>query len=96
MEQAIPPRQRPDVLTEFLPDGTALVFDPTTEMAHALTASGALVWECCDGTRRLDDLIAELAAAYDAPPDVLRRDVLALLEHLGDIGLLVTAADSAA
>jgi len=35
-----------------------------------------------DGTRDLDSIVAELAAEYDAPQDVIRKDVGELLADL--------------
>ena len=38
--------------------------------------------ERCDGTRSVADLLAELAGRFDAPEEVLRRDLVATLGEL--------------
>jgi len=43
-----------------------------------------------DGTRDLDSIVAELAAEYDAPQDVLRKDVGELLADLIDRKVVTT------
>ena len=52
MEQ-IGPRRRPEVLADRLPDGSAVLFDPREEMVYAISATGAHLWDACDGTRPL-------------------------------------------
>lgn len=82
------PRRRSDVRRETLPDGSAVLYDPCTEMTYAITASAALVWEACDGVATRAAITARLAEVYDAPSEVIARDVDALLDHLGEAGLL--------
>ncbi len=88
MEKRLPPRRRSDVLVEFLPDGSAVLYDPRTEVAYSLTASAAVVWDTCDGEQSADTMANHLAAVYEAPSDVIMRDVQTLLGHLSQIGLL--------
>jgi hypothetical protein len=88
LEIAERPRRRDDVLTEFFPDGSGLVFDPRCERAYSLTTSAAIVWQACDGAHTTDAMAEELVAVYEAPADVIAVDVRALLEHLSEIGLL--------
>lgn len=82
------PHGRADVRLESLPDGSAVLFDPATNMTYAVTASAALVWQACDGTRTPDAIVADLAEIYDAPPDRIAHDVDALLAHFEALGLL--------
>jgi hypothetical protein len=82
------PRRRTDIRFEHMPDGSAVLFDPTNAMTYAITASAALVWEACDGSASPGAIEARLADTYDAPRDVIARDVDALLKHFGELGLL--------
>jgi hypothetical protein len=82
------PRRRVDIRFEHMPDGSAVLFDPTNSMTYAITASAAQIWEACDGSRPPDAIEADLADTYDAPRDVIGRDVEALLKHFGELGLL--------
>ncbi len=44
------------------------------------TAAAAL--QLCDGERDLAAIVAELAARYSAPPAVIMKDVIAMLDDL--------------
>jgi hypothetical protein len=82
------PRRRPDVLTEFYPDGSGLLFDPRQDRAYSLTASAAIIWQTCDGAHTTDAMAEVLVAVYDAPANVIEDDVSAMLEQLFETGLL--------
>ncbi len=79
---------------ELLPDGSGLLYDPRTQVATAITATAVQVWAACDGTRSPAAIADHLAATYDAPPEVILRDVTALLTDLGARGLLATGPES--
>jgi thiol-disulfide isomerase/thioredoxin len=55
---------------------------------HCLNQIAGIVWECFDGTAKLDELIDDLSDAFKAPRDVVAEDVLALTRQLGLVGLL--------
>ncbi len=61
---------------------------------YALNEVGARVWDLCDGTRSVSDVIALLSAEFDAPAATIDQDVLDLLHELCDERLVVEA-DSA-
>jgi pyrroloquinoline quinone biosynthesis protein D len=44
------------------------------------------VLKLLDGRRSLGDIVADLAARFDAPPEVITRDVTALLQDLSARG----------
>ncbi len=44
------------------------------------------VLKLCDGKRTVDDIVTVLAEEYSAPADVIRADVLDLLQGLADKG----------
>jgi hypothetical protein len=74
-----------------MPDGTAVLFDPRGQMAYPLTATAAIIWNSCDGAHTADAMVDALAASFDAPADLIERDVARLVRHLGEIGLLEKA-----
>jgi peroxiredoxin len=84
------PRPRDDVASVEL-DGE-VVLAATEEggflVTHWLNATGAIVWQCFDGSVSLDELIDDLCAAFDADRDVVADDVLRLTQLLGAAGLL--------
>jgi len=44
------------------------------------------VLKLCDGERTVEDIVAALAKEYSAPADVIRSDVIDLLQGLADKG----------
>ena len=80
--------RRDDLQFEKLPDGSAVLYDKTKHMAYPLTASAARIWDACDGTRSRPALVDDLAERYDAPRDVIERDVDAFVKQLAELELL--------
>ena len=58
------------------------------ERALMLDPIGAAILDRVDGARDLESIVGDLAAAYDAPADVIRGDVEAFLADLADKRLL--------
>lgn len=46
------------------------------------------ILKCCDGATPLSAIISRLAQDYDAPPDVVGPDVVALLQDLHERGFV--------
>ncbi len=64
------------------------LYDPRTRMTYAITSSAALVWEACSGTATVSDIARQLSEIYDAPIEVIARDVAALIDDLARLDLL--------
>lgn len=47
---------------------------------YSLNEIGGRVWQLCDGTHTVSQVVSVLAAEYDAPYPVLEKDVVDLLE----------------
>jgi hypothetical protein len=88
------PTARSDVFTEYLADGSVVIFDPLTSVAHELNATGALVWDCCDGSYDFQKIVATLEECFDASSEIsialLREDVTYFLEVLLQKNLLIS------
>lgn len=84
------PIRRDDVVLCPLPDGSGVLFDAASGAVHALNASGAAIWELCDGQRTPARIAAELLRRYDAPPADIRAGVAGLLRQLRDLDVLET------
>ena len=54
-----------------------------------LNEIGGRIWELCDGNHSVSQVIAALAAEYDASEEVLENDVVELLENLQDGKLII-------
>jgi pyrroloquinoline quinone biosynthesis protein D len=48
-----------------------------------------------DGARTIEEIVAALAAKYAAAPELIRGDVLTLLQDLADKGFVVVVSDDA-
>lgn len=46
------------------------------------------VLRLCDGERSIEDIAQALSAEYQAPLDVIRADILAMLQDLADKGVV--------
>jgi hypothetical protein len=57
-----------------------------------LDAVGARVWELCDGSRSVAEIVDLMHEEFDAPLEVIDVDVRALLAELADEQLLAGAA----
>jgi len=75
------PRRAESVLAQRSADSLVLL-SPESGQYYTLDEVGARVWELCDGVRSVDDVVASVHAEYDAPLDMIRSDVLELLEEL--------------
>jgi hypothetical protein len=49
---------------------------------YALDEVGATIWDLCDGTRTVSEIVAVLCADFDASESTVRADVL---EFVGDL-----------
>lgn len=63
-------------------DGEKVLFSAGSQTLHHLDRTASLVWDCLLPPAPVAEISADLAAASDAPPEVVERDVLAVLEHL--------------
>ena len=52
------------------------------ERIFEVDAVAAAVLELCDGERDLAAIVAELAGRYNAPPEVIEKDVVKMLDDL--------------
>lgn len=49
---------------------------------YALDDVGAMIWELCDGSRAVSEIVALLCEEFDAPETTVQEDVL---EFIGDL-----------
>ena len=84
------PRRRERVLATRVDDQVAL-FDVDVGSYYGLNQVGGRVWELCDGSRELSDLVAVIGDEYDAPLDVVASDLKELLADLASENLIVDA-----
>jgi len=59
---------------------------------YVFEGSAAQVWACLDGIRTEDEIVTDLADAYDVSPEVVSGDVRRFVDRLRDLGLIVADA----
>ena len=62
------PRVRDDLVFRRL-DDEWVVYDPKSEQLHVLNASAAVVWLCCAGESKLDEIVDAVRDAFDGTVD---------------------------
>src|SRR5438067_9328358 len=67
---------------------TTILLNPISGEYFTLDEVGARIWELCDGTRRLPDLVSAIDAEFDAPIDEIEKDIRELLSELAHDKLL--------
>jgi hypothetical protein len=66
-----------------------LLFNMDDGNYFSMNEIGSRIWELCDGTHSVSQLVATLATEYDAPAEVLEKDVVELLEGLQNGKLII-------
>jgi len=85
-EDFAPARARDAYTVEI--DGEAVLLDERENRLHLLNHTASLVWACFDGRAAVHDLAVEISEELDTPYETVLDDVLAIVRHLGDEGLL--------
>lgn len=82
------PRPRRGVVLDVDERGRASLASPGGRQMVALDPTATALWELCDGETTLREMVAAVAALFDAEPTVIEREVGAALAALEDAGLL--------
>ena len=53
---------------------------------------GLAIWQACDGTRSLEDIVIEVADQFKAPLAQIKRDIQSFSGRLQRLGLLETSS----
>jgi hypothetical protein len=86
------PAARPDVVGSRVTGG-AILLSTGQEVYYGLNDVGALVWDLLPRMAAFSDLLDEVCRAYpEVEPDLVRADVLELLDELESMGLVRTPA----
>ena len=73
-------------------DDNLALYDEVGQLLILLNSSAAAVWEVCDGTTTLDDMVREFAEALGAAgsdAEEIAEDVRLTVRKLADLGLVV-------
>ncbi len=81
------PRPSADIVARVI-DGQIIIIplvagigDMEDEL-YTLNETGKDIWDRLDGTRTIEQIVKDLSSEFDATEDVLRTDVLGLVEEL--------------
>ena len=69
-------------------DGEVLIVQSDEGFVSVLNDVGTLVWELCDGTRTVADIIEAVCREYDVTEETARTDTLEFLRELDEKGLV--------
>lgn len=68
--------------------GEAVLLDLAGERYFGLNKVGTRIWQLLAETPSLDEVQGRLCAEFDAPPERIQQDLLALVEQLQAAGLI--------
>ncbi len=74
-------RRSEDVLTQQAADAMILLSLHSGQY-YELNEVGHSVWDLCDGTKRIDEIISIVCDMYAAPDEAIRTDVMELMQEL--------------
>jgi len=69
-------------------DGEVVLLHPTRNLIIHGNRTGALIWQLCDGTRTMDEIVEILSAAYPEAQTEIQVDVPAIIQTLMSRGAL--------
>lgn len=69
-------------------DGAVTIFNPATDRYYTLDGVGATIWQLLEGGLPLEEIRERLLAMYETTKETCEQDLLALVEHLGQEGLV--------
>jgi hypothetical protein len=61
---------------------TLILLNPESGQYYTLDEVGARIWDLCDGSRQVTDLVSLIHAEFDAPVAAIQADVVELLDDL--------------
>lgn len=70
-------------------DNELLLLNARTGHYYTLDDVGSTVWNLCDGSRTVSQVVAAIVEEFDAPAATIEADVLALLRDLTDEQLVL-------
>jgi hypothetical protein len=72
-------------------EGELVLFDEKSGRYHTLNLVGSLIWRRLASGAAPELIVRELTARYDAPADVVAREVAAFVAKAADLGLIGAA-----
>lgn len=68
--------------------GETVIAKATTGTVTVLSTLGGEIWEMCDGSTSLDEIISQLGADFDESPGTIRTEVEQFMESMVEKGMI--------
>lgn len=81
------PKRKEEILLQATAD-TMVLFNLDDGQYYAVDQVGGMLWELCDGTRRVSELVTIICEQYDTTAERAESDVLEFLGALTNEKLL--------
>ena len=82
--------RRSSALSEKRVAGEILLLDTNQEEIHQLNATAGLIWESCDGSTTLGEIIRSVMHRFSVAEEIVAHDVKQTLEHFLSHNLICT------
>lgn len=69
--------------------GTFTIEDAAGSQRFEVNATALAVWDLCDGRTSTAEMIEAMTSVFNAPSEIVERDVVSVLVHLASLGLVV-------
>jgi hypothetical protein len=76
-----------DILTQNI-EGTVVLLKVEDGQCFTLEEVGSRVWDLCETTTQVSDIVAAICAEYEAPRETVEGDVIDLLSDFAHEGLI--------
>ena len=73
-------------------DDWAILYNPETAGAVSINPVGVAVWKRMDGTRTLEQIVAEIESEFEDPPETTPEEINEFLDKLSATGFVGTEA----
>jgi len=84
-------RQNPEVAWRTL-EGRSVLVNLDTQKTLLLNEVGSRAWEIFEETHTIDEVAGEIETEFNAPAEIIRRDVMEFTAQLVEKGLLIKDA----
>jgi len=82
------PQRRLELVCRII-EGETVILNREAGVLHRLNPTASFIWGCCDGSLRVDDIVARLASAYDVDLMTGQKDVTETLLKFESLSLLM-------
>ena len=81
------PFKNPDIVSRN-DKKEALLFDPANGNMLCINKTGIFVWECCDGTNTVDDIVKGITEKQEVDSKRAEEDCSSYLKELEEAGFI--------